>query len=117
MPILKLLTTNKFMVKIANQQPDLFLGSLDIGPLFTKISLEKTIEICVNGLFKESANFSKFEFKEIFLFLLRGFFIFKERLYKQIGSVAMSFPLDPTLANALLVYHEKKMTRKLSISI
>ena len=107
------------MVKIANQQPDFFLGSLDIGPLFTKISLEQTIEICVNGLFKESetANFSKFEFKEFFLFLLRGFFIFKERLYKQIGSVAMSSTLDPTLANALLVYHEKKMTRKLFISI
>ena len=34
-------------------------------------------------------------------------FIFDGTLYKQIDDVAMGSPLGPTLANALLVYHEK----------
>ena len=34
-------------------------------------------------------------------------FIFDGTLYKQIDGVAMGSPLDPTLANAFLVYHNK----------
>ena len=34
-------------------------------------------------------------------------FILDGTLYKQIDGVAMGFPLGPTLANALFVYHEK----------
>ena len=56
-----LTTTNEFTVKcffhfaenVVDQQPDFFMGSLDIDFLFTNIPLEETIEICTNELFKE----------------------------------------------------------------
>ena len=52
-PILKPLTTNEFTLKdsihfdeeIIYQQPDFFMGSLDVDSLFTNIHLEETIEI------------------------------------------------------------------------
>ena len=36
-------------------------------------------------------------------------FIFHRRLYNQIDGVVMGSPLGLTLANAFLVYHEKKI--------
>ena len=75
-PILKPLTTNEFTIKdsfhfpeeIVDQQHDLFMGNLDVDSLFTDITLEETIEICTNELFKESETvegLSKTEFKEL----------------------------------------------------
>ena len=118
-PILKPLTTNEFTVKdsfhfaaeIVDQQHDLFMGSLDVDSLFANITLEETIEICTNELFKESETvegLSKTEFKE-FLFLATkdSHSIFHGKLYKQIDGVTMGSPLGPILANAFLVYQEK----------
>ena len=59
-PILKPLTINEFTVKdsfhfaeeIVDQQPDFFMGSLDVNSLFTNIPLGETIEICINELQK-----------------------------------------------------------------
>ena len=59
-PILKPLTINEFTVKdsfhfaeeIVVQQPDFFIGSLDVDSLFTNIPLGETIEICINELLK-----------------------------------------------------------------
>ena len=53
-------TNNKFTVKdnlhfageIIDQQPDSFMGSLDLDSLFTDIALHGTIQICTNELFK-----------------------------------------------------------------
>ena len=81
-PILKPLRTNEFTVKdsfhfaeeIVDQQHNLFMGSLDVDSLFTSIPLEETIEICTSELFKEYETvegFSKFECKELCLWLLR----------------------------------------------
>ena len=118
-PVLKPLTTNKFTVKdcfhfaeeIVDQQHDLFMGSLDVDSLFTNIPLEETIEICTNELFKESETvegLSKTDFKELLSLAAEdSHFIFDGTLYRQIDDVAMGSPLDPTLANALLVYREK----------
>ena len=61
-PIFKRLKTNEFTIKdslhfaeeIIDQQPDVFMGSLDVDSLFTNIAFEKIIEICTNWLFKES---------------------------------------------------------------
>ena len=72
--ILKHLTNNKFTIKdssrfsveITHQQPDFFMGSLDVDSLFTKIPLEETIEISTNKLFKEAEtveDLNKSEFK------------------------------------------------------
>ena len=117
--ILKPLTTNEFTVKdsfhfaeeIVDQQHDLFMGSLDVDSLFTNIYLEETIESCTNELFKESETvevLSRTEFKELLSLVTKdSHFIFEGTLYKQIDGVAVGSPLDPTLANAILVYHKK----------
>ena len=93
-PILKPLTTNEFTVndlfyfadEIVDQQNDLFMGSLDVDSLFTNISLEETIEICTNELFKESETvegLSKTEFKGILSLATKdSHFIFDGTLYK-----------------------------------
>ena len=102
--ILKPLTTNEFTVKdsfhfaeeIVDQQHDLFMGSLDVDSLFTNIPLEETIEICTNGLFKESETVEgsrKTEFKELLSLATKDLhFIFDGTLYKQINGVAMGSP-------------------------
>ena len=92
-PILKPLTTNEFTVndlfyfadEIVDQQNDLFMG-LDVDSLFTNISLEETIEICITELFKESETvegLSKTEFKRILSLATKdSHFIFDGTLYK-----------------------------------
>ena len=113
------MTTNEFAVKdsfhfaeeIVDQQHDLFMASLDVDSLFTNITLEETIEICTNELFKEAETakgLSKTEFKQLLsLATKNSHFIFNGTLYKQIDGVAMGSPLGPTSANAFLVYHEE----------
>ena len=67
-PILEPLITNKYRVKdsfsfateIGEQDSSNFMGSLDIDSLFTNISLEETIEICTNNLFKNKRHCSCF---------------------------------------------------------
>ena len=88
------MTTNEFTVKdsfhfaeeIVDQQHDLFMGSLDVDSLFSDIPLEQTIEICTNGLFKESETVegsSKTEFKELLSLATKdSHFIFDGTLYK-----------------------------------
>ena len=92
-PILKPLTTNEFTVtdlfyfadEIVDQQNDLFMG-LDVDSLFTNISLEETIEICITEPFKESETvegLSKTEFKRILSLATKdSHFIFDGTLYK-----------------------------------
>ena len=69
------------------------------------------LSLKVNELFKESETvegFSKTEFKEL-LATKGSHFIFDGTLYKPADDVIMGSPLGPTLANAFLVYHEKKL--------
>ena len=75
MPILELLTTNKYIVKnlfkfateIVNQDFSNPMGSLDNDLLFTNIPLEETIEICISELFKNDIVhvLKKSEFKNL----------------------------------------------------
>ena len=117
-PVLELLTTNKYTVKdsfkfsteIVEQDSNNFMGSLDIDSLFTNILLEETIEICTNYLFKNEDivhGLKKSEFKDLFLATKESYFIFINILYKQIVGVAMGSPLGPSLANAFLTHHEQ----------
>ena len=75
-PILKPFTTNECTIKdtfhfsgeIVDQQPDFFMGSLDVYSLFTNIPLVEIIEICTNEPFKEyktAEGLSKSELKEL----------------------------------------------------
>ena len=58
-PHLEPITTNMYTVKnnsefakeIAEQDPRLFMASLDAESLFTNIPLEKTVSVCCDSLF------------------------------------------------------------------
>ena len=110
-PILNTLTKNEYTVKESFQDPTLSTGSLDVGSLFTNISLGETIDICANQLFENTdtvEGFTKSELKQLLsLATKESYFIFNGLLYKQIDGVAMGSPLGHSLANALLSYHEK----------
>ena len=83
--------------------------SLDIESLFTNISLEETIKICFDSLYKNQkllSNISKNQFEK----LLRAahcnnYFLFDGSVYEQVVGVAMGSPLGPSLANAFLAHY------------
>ena len=116
-PILNPLTKNEHTVKdsfqfaeeICEQDPTLSMGSSDVDSFFTNILLDETIDICVNQLFENTdtvEGFTKSELKQL-LATKESYFIFNDLLYKQIDGIAMYSPLEPSLANAFLSYHEK----------
>ena len=84
------------------------MGSLDVDSLFTNVSLDETIDICINQLFENTDTVegsTKSELKQLLgLPKKKSYFIFNGLLYKQIDGVAMSSPLGPALANAFLPY-------------
>ena len=86
------------------------MGSWNFDSLFTNTLLEKTVENCTNGFFKESETIEglrKSEFKELLSLETKdSHFIFDGTLDEQID-VIMGSTLGPALANAFLVYHEK----------
>ena len=119
MPILELLTNNKYTVKdsfnfateIVEQDSSNFMGSLDIDSLFTNFPFEETIEICTNNFFKAIGivhGLKKSEFKDhLCLATKQSYFIFNNILYIQIDRVAMGYSLQPSLAHAFLTHHEQ----------
>ena len=87
-----------FATKIVEQDSSNFMGSLDIGSLFTNISLEETIEFFMIE--------KKNQFKDLLSIATKeSYFIFNNILYKQIDGVAMGSPLGSSLANAFLAHH------------
>ena len=83
-------------VEICEQDPILYMASLDVDFLFTNIPLDETIDICVDSLYNDNDNTPKIP-KDVFCNLLNvatkeSFFIFNNKFYKQIGSVAIRSP-------------------------
>ena len=116
-PVLEPITTNVYAIRnnfefskeIADQDPGLFMASLDVGSLFTNISLEETISVCCDALFSNNAkvnNINRIDFeKPLRAAVQNNFFDFEGKIDKQIDGVAMGYPLGPTLANAFLCFH------------
>ena len=88
------------------------MASLDITLLFTNITLDETINICLNKSFDKKQSVSNLDrasfMKPRRLATKDSFFIFDKTFYKQLDGVAMGSPLGPTLANSFLCYHEKR---------
>ena len=88
------------------------MAILDVGSLFTNISLKETIENCVNDLFFDKYkidNLTKQDVRAVLSAAVKeSFFIFDNSLYRQIDGVAMGSPLGPTLANVFLCHDEKE---------
>ena len=118
-PLLEPITTNMFTIKncfefskeIADQDPGLFMASLDVESLFTNIPLEETISVCCDSLFSNNAkvnNIIRIDFEKLLrAALLNNFFNFEGKIHKQIDGVAMGSPLGSTLANSFLCFHEQ----------
>ena len=117
--LLEPITTNMYTIKnsfefskqIADQDPGLFVASLDVESLFTNIPLKETISVCCDSLFSNNAkvnNINRIDFEKLSRAALQNnFFNFERKIYKQIDGVAMGSPLGPTLANAFLCFHEQ----------
>ena len=87
------------------------MASLDVESLFTNIPLEETIVNCIDDLFSYfdyQGSLSKFDLHQLLkLATTESFFLFDNKMYKQLDGVAMGLPLGPTLANAFLSHYEK----------
>ena len=88
---------------ILNQNPNLFMASLDVDSLFTNITLDETINIIIEKLFSENEtvhNLNKDQFKCLLTLATKeSDFVFNGELHQQVDNVAMGSPLGPTLAN------------------
>ena len=87
------------------------MNSLDVDSLFTNISPDETVDICINQLFENidtAESFTMSELKQLLCLATKeSYFIFNSLLYKQTNGVAMGSPLGTSLANTFLLYHEK----------
>ena len=115
-PTLSPLTTNEFTVKnsfdfaeeVVNYDHNLYMDSLDVESLCAKIHLEETIKNCIKDLFSNNFYIGKLSRKDLLkLAITESYFIFDNKLYKQIDGLAMGSPLDPTLVNVFLCHYEK----------
>ena len=120
LPLLTPLTQNEYSVtgsfhfaeEICKQDTNLYMASLDVDSLFTNIPLDKTINICIDSLYKDDENTTKTP-KDVFRNLLtvatkESFFMFNNKFAKQIDGVAMGSPLGPALANIFMCNFENK---------
>ena len=125
-PKLSSITFNEFTVKdsfsfaeeIVHQDSKLFMGTLDVDPLFANIPLEETINICTNLLYNNEniiEGIKKPEFKNLLsLPTQESCFIFNNVLYKRKDGMAMGSPLGPTMENVFLSFYEIKWLEQCS---
>ena len=94
----------EFAKEIADQNPGLFMASLDVEFLFTNIPLEETTSLCCDSLFSNDAkvnSINKIDFEKLLRAALQNkFFNFEGNISKQINGLAMGSPLGTTLTNA-----------------
>ena len=94
-----------------------FLVSFDIVSLFTNISLDETISICADFLYRRPST-SVLPFPEdVFIELMEiatksVSFSFNEIMYHQSESFSMGSPLGPVLANIFVGFHESLLFEK-----
>ena len=89
----------------------LVMANFDIESLFTNISLQETIDLCVQNFFQDRThvdNLSKDSFRELLTRTIsESLILLDQEFYKQHDGVEMGSPLRPTLVNVSLCYHEK----------
>ena len=122
-PFVKPFTSNNYTVNdsfvfakdITQQSSKLFMAFRDVNSFFTNVPLDKTIEICVNQLFKSSQTVSGLNKQQVLemlsLITKENVILFDQKYYSQIDGVAMSSTLAQTLANIFLCYHETTWLR------
>ena len=82
------------------------MASLDADSLFTNISLDETINICVDNLYndnKNTSNIPKHDFCNLHNITTKeSFYTFNNKYYKQVDGVAIGSPLGPALTNIFM---------------
>ena len=82
------------------QDPEFYMRTLDVGSLFTNITLKEIIDIFTNTLLEyieRVEGLSKVEFTGFLsLATKESYLIFNGKLYKQLDGVAMGSALGPT---------------------
>ena len=101
-----------FAEEICKQDLNLYMASLDVDSLFSNISLDETIDICIDSLYRDDGNTPKIP-NHVFRNLLsmatkQSLFTFNNKFYKQIDGMAMGSPLRPALANIFVCSFENK---------
>ena len=119
-PIIKDFTSNEYTTResfsfcdeIQEQDNNLYMASFDIESLFTNITSDETINICLNNVFgkkKRVKGLLKKDFKQLLTLSVKSScFVFNNVYYQQVYGVAMGSHLGPTLANLFLVNYESK---------
>ena len=117
--MLESLTTNEyinkdsfiFAVELQSFDSKLVIASFDIDSRFTKIPLQEPINLFIKNLFKDRTHVDKVlkgSFQELLLTTMsESLILFYQEFCKQHDEVAMVSPLEPTLVNVFLFYHEK----------
>ena len=101
---------------------NLNVASFDIDYLFTNISLDETIDICINKLFPNPESLVNGIFKNDFRYLLnlsikKSFFTFNSKFCIQGDGVIMGSLLGLLLANIFLSNHEGKRLNECPVEI
>ena len=95
-----------FAEEICQQDSNLHMASLDVDSLFTNISLNETIDICVDNLYNDNENppnIPKYDFRNLLnIATKKSFFMFNNKYYKQVDGVAMGSPLGPAFLCVVL---------------
>ena len=91
------------------------MASLDVDSLLTNIPLDKTIDICIDSLYKDDQNTPRIS-KDVFRYLVTVitqelFFMLNNKVYKQTDGVAMSTPTGSHLANIVMCHFENKLLK------
>ena len=104
-----------FAEEICQQDSNLHMASLDVDSLFTNIPLDETIDICMDNLYNDNGNppnIPKHDFRNLLNIATKeSFFMFNNKYYKQVDSVAMGSPLGPALPNIFMCTFESKWLR------
>ena len=109
-----LLNSANLVPDIIIQDVDLYMVSFDVTSLFTNIPLQDTIEIILEKIFYDDDvlfhGYNKEYFRKILEIAVQDtYFIFNNKIYKQVDAVSMCSPLGPIMANAFMCSLEEKM--------
>ena len=100
----------EFANDIINQSLNYFVALLDVKSLFTDVSFEWSIKICIDELFRSEIRVSALSKKEMFellsSFLKESIIWLDNKYYSQIDGFTKSSPLETTLGNIFLCYYE-----------
>lgn len=86
--------------------------SYDVSSLFTKISLNETVDLAVDVIFdnNQGMNITGHQIKKLFVFALsQTNFLFNNEIDDQNDGASMMLNLDRALANICMGYNENKL--------